>query len=248
MRVSALSAWPERTQGSFIRARHQHLLRYHDGQGIYKPPPELKLTSRGKKADFHWRCPLCKQGLLRSEVEDRVQNQVTRAKTAHRLQAHPEISAKVWKCMMVRQAMTPLRQARIRAAKSNDRTSRIKLQELPEYVVPFVLPIPPRKINNDDDGLKQPRAWAKVAFKNCWKCRRCGGIARTKTSLKQHLGKQCPDIYPAVVQARLRRLKGLKRQVAGSQATGYTKEQLHEIFESARRAIEEVPSQPSSRF
>ena len=124
----------------------------------------------------------------------------------------------------------------------------IKLQDLPAHVVPFVLPIPARKPKASGDGLQQPRLQAKVGFKNCWKCKRCGAIARTRTALKQHLGKKCPAVYPGVVQARLRQLKSLKRQVAGTQNTGFSKEQLHEIFQSARRAIEEMPSQPSSRF
>ena len=124
----------------------------------------------------------------------------------------------------------------------------IKIQDLLEHVVPFVLPVPARKHKASDDGLKQPRTQAKVGFKSCWKCKRCGAIARTKTFLKQHIGKKCPAVYPGVVQARLRQLKSLKRQVARAQATGFNKAQLREIFESARRTIEEMPSQPSSRF
>lgn len=185
-------------------ARHAHLLHQHEGQGLFKPPPTPQLTSRGKKADFRWRCPMCKKGLLHRDVEDLPRNQLSRIKSAHRLQDHPEISAQAWKCMMLRQGVTPLRQAKLRATRLNSRTSMIKIQDLPEHVVPFVLPIPARKPKASHDGLQQPRTQAKVGFKNCWKCKRCGAIARTKTALKQHLGKKCPAVYPGVVQARLR--------------------------------------------
>ncbi|CAE7814162.1 unnamed protein product [Symbiodinium sp. KB8] len=102
-------------------ARHAHLLHQHEGQGLFKPPPTPQLTSRGKKADFRWRCPMCKKGLLHRDVEDLPRNQLSRIKSAHRLQDHPEISAQAWKCMMLRQGVTPLRQAKLRATRLNSR-------------------------------------------------------------------------------------------------------------------------------
>ncbi|CAE7226171.1 unnamed protein product, partial [Symbiodinium sp. CCMP2456] len=230
---------PFRVQGTDPRkigkTRYWHLTHYHEGRGIWQKPQKLQLTGRGKKADFLWKCPLCRLGLRRAEAEGQPPNKISRAKTAHRLQAHPEVNEAAWKVLTHRQGMGSVGKAKIRAARFNIRTSLIKVKELPAHIVSFVLPVP-RKTKQDD--LQVPRAADQIGFRSCWKCRRCGTIARATTTLKNHTGAQCPRTNPGVVQNRLRALRKLERKVAGANNTGFSKTQLQEIFQTARRTIE----------
>ena len=229
-----------------VRLRVHHMNRHHGGQGVRRHRP-VKFTARGKNADFLWRCPVCKAGILKEGNSDLSQSTLSLRKATHRAQQHPDVSPKEWLCFMRRQATTSTMRAKCRALQLNRRASELKAMSRPAHLTPFLLPelrsCKPRA------ATAASKDSSMVRFRSVWKCNRCGNIVRRSVALNGHSGDRCRGTRsPKLKQQQLKTLARLHKVAMSSKVIGFSAAQLEDIFASAHRAIDEDPPMPSSRF